>query len=81
MTKTFFSSKKPYYNESSLLFDVREASTKISLGYLQSKIIEVLKHINIKIESHGEGIRLLKQIVSSWQALIILDDVDSVNQL
>lgn len=81
LAKTFFNSKRSYYSESSFLLDVRETSARFSLGYLQSKLIEDLKHINIKIENPYEGVEILRKYLSSCQALVILDDVDSANQL
>lgn len=81
LAKAFFNRKRSAYNESSFLFDVREKSERMSVNYLQAKLIEDLKRRNIKIESPDEGIEILKQNLSSCQALIIVDDVDNAYQL
>eukprot|EP00253_Pinus_taeda_P036398 PITA_36398 len=81
LAKHFFNCKRSNYNESSILFDMREEIAINSLIYLQSKLIKDLRHTDVEIESHDQGIEKLKKLLSSCNALIVLDDVDHVDQL
>eukprot|EP00253_Pinus_taeda_P016207 PITA_16207 len=81
LAKQFFNLKRSHYNASSFLFDVRENSRTRSLHNLQSKLIQELKHKDIKIESRDQGIGELKKHLISCKALIILDDIDHMDQM
>lgn len=84
LVKELFNRKKSQYSKSCFLADVRENARKASLESLQEKLLRrltTLKDEKIKIESESEGIELLKNRLKSFEALVILDDVDHMNQL
>ena len=81
LAKHFFNLKRSDYDASSFLFDVRENARTRSINYVQSKLIDELKHTDIKIESRDQGIGELRKHISSCHALIILDDIDNIDQM
>jgi len=83
LAKQFFNRRRSDYDRSCFLFDVREtaARSRSSLTSLQSKLFEDLTGRDRVMNSIAEGITMLRYHVPLSQALIILDDVDSVEQL
>lgn len=81
LAKQFFNLKRSDYDRSSFLFDVREAAARSSLTSLQSKLYKDLTGQDQVMSSTDEGISRLRYHVPRSQALIIVDDVDSVEQL
>lgn len=81
LTRAFFNSKGSNYHGSSFLADVRENAAKMSLNYLQRKLIKDLTGKDDRIDSWGEGVNRLEEKLKSWYAFIILDDVDHRDQL
>lgn len=81
LVKILFNTKKLHYKSYCFLSDVREKERKTSLESLQKELLEGLTRRDEKIRSVSEGIELLKTRLSSFKALVVLDDVDNVNQL
>lgn len=81
LVKILFNTKKLHYKSYCFLSDVREKERKTSLESLQKELLEGLTRRDEKILSVSEGIELLKTRLSSFKALVVLDDVDNVNQL
>eukprot|EP00253_Pinus_taeda_P035438 PITA_35438 len=81
LAEEFFNKRSSNYRKSYFLSDVRENAARSSLRSLRKKILLDLTQLDLRIESVGEGIEVLKEQISSFHALIILDDVDNVNQL
>eukprot|EP00253_Pinus_taeda_P015740 PITA_15740 len=81
LAKEIFNCMGSCYNKSSFIFDVREKAARMSLNSVQSQLIKDLKGMDIKIDSTAQGIGILKRHLSSCHALIVLDDVDSADQL
>lgn len=81
MAKELFNRKHSDYTRSCFLSDVRENASKTSLILLQSKLLKGLTKLDIQIEHIGEGIQKLKDQLSFFRTLIILDDVDNADQV
>ena len=52
LAKIFFNSERSHYKESSFISDVREASSRMSLNSLKSKLIEDLHNINVTVDHY-----------------------------
>ncbi|KAK2979396.1 hypothetical protein RJ640_022778 [Escallonia rubra] len=64
------------------LSDVREMSEKCGLEYLQKEIIsQILRLENVKVDSISHGINRIRSVVCHKKVLVILDDVDSMDQV
>ncbi|KAK2975539.1 hypothetical protein RJ640_024417, partial [Escallonia rubra] len=62
--------------------EVREKSEKCGLECLQQKIIsQILRLENVKVDSISHGIDWIRSTVCHKKALVILDDVDSMDQV
>eukprot|EP00253_Pinus_taeda_P011449 PITA_11449 len=81
LAEEFFNKRSSNYRKSYFFSDIRENAARSYLRSLQKKILLGLTQLDLRIESVGEGIEVLKEQLSSFHALIILDDVDNVNQL
>jgi Leucine-rich repeat (LRR) protein len=81
LAKEFFNCRRSDYDRSCFLFEVREAAARSSLTSLQSKLYKDLTGQEQAIDNIDEGIGMFRYRVSRCRALIILDDVDSVEQL
>eukprot|EP00253_Pinus_taeda_P034915 PITA_34915 len=81
LAKELFNRKRNDFNKSSFLYDVRERARLSSLNSLQSKLLAGLTQRTDPIDSIEEGIKILRERLSSLNALIILDDVDHASQL
>lgn len=81
LAKELFNRKNSSYRSSCFLFDVINEENKGSLNSLQSKLLKSLTGLNKAIDNIDEGIEILKKHLSSFQVLVVLDDVDNVNQL
>jgi hypothetical protein len=81
LAKELFNLKSSDYNRSCFLDDVREKVKSGSLISLQSDLLKRLTGSNLLISNKDEGTRMLRKHLSSQQILLILDDVDSVDQV
>eukprot|EP00253_Pinus_taeda_P027102 PITA_27102 len=63
------------------LDDVRENVVKGSLIILQRKLLRSLTGSDLQIENKAEGIKMLKTHLPSHKILLVLDDVDTVDQV
>lgn len=82
LAKEFFKRRRSDYAGSSFLSDVRESSARGNLTSLQNKLLSDLQgNRDIKIGSLDEGEAILVKNLESCHALIVLDDVDTVEQL
>ncbi|GLJ33487.1 hypothetical protein SUGI_0673660 [Cryptomeria japonica] len=86
LAKELFNRKMSTYSRASFLFDVREASARSNLPYLQLKLLKDLfdtHHLNFT--STEEGISYLKDNLQRSPGhlsfLIVVDDIDHVQQL
>ncbi|KAK2975538.1 hypothetical protein RJ640_024416 [Escallonia rubra] len=62
--------------------EVREKSDKCGLECLQQKIIsQILRLENVKVDSISHGIDWIRSTICHKKALVILDDVDSMDQV
>eukprot|EP00253_Pinus_taeda_P022294 PITA_22294 len=82
LAKQYFSQRRWHYSRSCFLYDVRENAANGCLHSLQRKLLKDLTGLDLPIYNIHEGIEeLLKHLSSSYNFLIILDDVDDVRQL
>eukprot|EP00253_Pinus_taeda_P034782 PITA_34782 len=82
LAKQYFSERRWRYSRSCFLYDVRENDANGSLHSLQRKLLKELTGLDLPIDNIHEGIeKLLKHLSSSYNFLIILDDVDHARQL
>eukprot|EP00253_Pinus_taeda_P036292 PITA_36292 len=82
LAKQYFSKRRWRYSRSCFLYDLRENYANGSLHSLQRKLLKDLTGLDLPIYNIHEGIEeLLKHLSSSYNFLIILDDVDDVRQL
>eukprot|EP00253_Pinus_taeda_P016917 PITA_16917 len=82
LAKQYFSERRWRYSRSCILYDVRENDANGSLHSLQRKLLKELTGLDLPIDNIHEGIeKLLKHLASSYNFLIILDDVDHARQL
>ncbi|XP_042519601.1 disease resistance protein RUN1-like [Macadamia integrifolia] len=70
------------YNRHSFLFDVREQATQwMGLVSLQKRILKDIFKTDIDIGDYHTGKRLIKQYLCKEKVLVVLDDVDSQEQV
>eukprot|EP00253_Pinus_taeda_P013384 PITA_13384 len=82
LAKQYFSERRWRYIRSCFLYDVGENDVNGSLHSLQRKLLKELTGLDLPIDNIHEGIeKLLKHLSSSYNFLIILDDVDHARQL
>ncbi|XP_070661915.1 disease resistance protein RPV1-like isoform X2 [Malus domestica] len=63
------------------LDDIRDATSKHGLVYLQKKLVSAILKSKRQIRSVGEGIELIKQEFQHRRVLLIMDNVDKGDQL
>eukprot|EP00253_Pinus_taeda_P016173 PITA_16173 len=82
LAKQYFSERRWRYSRSCFLYDVKENDANGSLHSLQRKLLKELTGLDLPIDNIHEGIeKLLKHLSSSYNFLIVLDDVDHARQL
>ncbi|GLJ37252.1 hypothetical protein SUGI_0755570 [Cryptomeria japonica] len=84
LAKELFNRKRLQYHGSCFLFDVREASSKGELPYLQSKLLEDLLKEKRRFQSTDEGASYLRHRLEKSQSmrfLLVVDDIDQPKQL
>ncbi|KAH9288926.1 hypothetical protein KI387_033043 [Taxus chinensis] len=85
LSKELFNRKHSQYTRTSFLFDVREASTKRELPYLQLKLLkDLFNEDQPSFRSIDEGKKYIRNCIgksSFLSSLIVLDDIDQVEQL
>ena len=80
IAKAMFAKHFPQYDSSCFLANVREESTKLGLTYSRDKLLFDLLKEQIP-SSNVVGSTFIKRRVSSKKVFIVLDDVDSFEQL
>eukprot|EP00253_Pinus_taeda_P021592 PITA_21592 len=81
LAKELFNRKSSQYKRCCFLSDVRENAGKGTLISLQKKLLKDLIGSDPRIDCIDEGMEKLKQHLSSFHALIVVDDVDHVDQI
>jgi len=79
LAKEFFNRKKSDYLKSCFLFEVKENAS--SLKSLQSQLFKNLTGLDKQVNNIDEGKAILIKPLKSFNALVILDDVDHVDQV
>eukprot|EP00253_Pinus_taeda_P003101 PITA_03101 len=81
LAKEIFNRKSSGYSRSCFLSDVRDNAGKGSLNLLQKELLMSLTGWDKPIDNVHEGKTILKDHISSPNILVILDDVDSLDQV
>eukprot|EP00253_Pinus_taeda_P024809 PITA_24809 len=81
LAKELYNGKRSHYKKYFFLADVRENAGKGSLTTLQSTLLKSLIGSSLPIDNKDEGIEMLKKHLSSDPILLVLDDVDTVDQV
>ncbi|GLJ29009.1 hypothetical protein SUGI_0572520 [Cryptomeria japonica] len=81
LAKEIYNNKYRIMDKSSFLVDVRDAASKSKLHKKQKKLLEDFGLQGVSIDNVEEGKSILASRLRSIRLLIILDDVDSVDQL
>ena len=77
----FFKRKRSHFSRSCFLSDVKEATGRNTLHFLQSQLLKVLTSSDRVIIGVPHGKRKLSIYLNDSRALIIFDDVDHVDQV
>lgn len=80
IAKATFAKHFPQYDSVCFLANVREQSTKLGLTYLRDKLLSVLLNEQFPT-SNDVGSTFIKRRVRSKKVFLVLDDVDSFEQL
>ncbi|XP_057836452.2 disease resistance protein RPV1-like [Cryptomeria japonica] len=82
VAKTVYNQIYASFEAASFVFNVRATAAEVTgLTNLQKKILEDLAKYDGKIDSVDKGISLFKDRLGGKRVLLILDDVDSLDQL
>ncbi|GLJ33276.1 hypothetical protein SUGI_0669470 [Cryptomeria japonica] len=81
LSKQIYNNKYAIMDKSSFLLDVRDAASRSKLHKKQKKILEDLGLQGVSIENIEEGKMILSSRLQSIRVLIVLDDIDTVDQL
>ena len=79
LAKELFNRKSSNYSKAYFLSEIRENAAKISLEYLQSKLLKDLMQLDLHIGSSHQGIEMISKHFPSSQVLLVLDYVDHVD--
>eukprot|EP00253_Pinus_taeda_P019579 PITA_19579 len=81
LAKELFNWKSSHYTIYCFLDDVRENVGKGSLTMLQNKLLSSLIGSGLQVDNKDVGIEMLKMHLRFHQILLVLDDVDTVDQV
>ncbi|GLJ27323.1 hypothetical protein SUGI_0536190 [Cryptomeria japonica] len=81
LAKELYNRRYPLMKKASLILDIRDAAKNNLLCEKQKKLLEDLGCKNVSVDSIEKGKAILTSNLKSFQALIVLDDVDHVDQL
>ncbi|KAH9288994.1 hypothetical protein KI387_033111 [Taxus chinensis] len=81
LAKELFNRKRSSFNRRSIIFDVRDSAARNALHKKQEKLLNDLGVNHWPVDCVEEGNRVLRNLVGSIRALIVLDDVGHVDQL
>ncbi|KAM2001703.1 hypothetical protein ACFX15_025503 [Malus domestica] len=79
--KAIYNQIHPQFECKSFLADVRDATSKHDLVYLQKKLISDILKKKHEISCVDEGIELIRQQFSNRKILVIVDNIDKEDQL
>ncbi|XP_059663693.1 disease resistance protein RUN1-like [Cornus florida] len=82
IARAVFNRKSGEFESHCFLANVREESKEHGLAYLQQKLLkEILKEGDLNICDVGHGINVIKQRLQHKKVLVVIDDVNSLEQL
>ncbi|XP_059665318.1 disease resistance protein RUN1-like [Cornus florida] len=82
IAKAVFNRKFDKFESHCFLADVREESEKNGLAHLQQKLLkEILMEEDLKIWNVHHGINVIKERLQHKKVLVVIDDVNSLEQL
>ncbi|KAG7948137.1 hypothetical protein I3843_14G132300 [Carya illinoinensis] len=71
-----------HFEGGSFIYSIRERSTTThDLASLQKELLSMIMQEKIRVYNHHRGIRMIKKLLHNKKVLIVLDDVDSDEQL
>ncbi|XP_059065776.1 TMV resistance protein N-like [Cryptomeria japonica] len=81
LAKEIYNRKSSLIDKSSFLFEVRDAENKKELCTRQKKLMQDISGVTSQFDNVEEGKIILKRHLRFLQVFLILDDVDSLQQL
>ncbi|XP_059665291.1 disease resistance protein RUN1-like [Cornus florida] len=82
IARAVFNRKSGEFESRCFLANVREESKKHGLVYLQQKLLKgILKEGDLNISDVGHGINVIKRRLQHKKVLVVIDDVNSLEQL
>lgn len=82
LARALYNGIRHRFKHSCFLHNVRENSNKYGLVHLQNMLLsEIVRKKDIQLGNSSEGVSMIKRRLHQHQVLLILDDVDSLEQL
>ncbi|KAL3727296.1 hypothetical protein ACJRO7_032090 [Eucalyptus globulus] len=81
LVKVIYNKLLNQFEHCSFIADIRESCNRNGISYLQNQLIRDILRRNIRLHNTDHGIHIISSELKDKKVLIILDDVDTTDQL